>query len=158
MARADGVFSEHERTVAGVPDGEGPIADELGEAVGAPLVVRCCDDGHVRGTRSYRISQLTNQVDAIVQPTIPGDHSAGGGNMRLRFAVRFLRSVESPIEDLDAVLRITLVAVGSKRSECCADFVDVVRSRRLALEIPCSKLDAHDCFPSFPYGDKSCAY
>ena len=37
MARADGVFGQDQQAIARVPDGECPIPDEFGEAIGAPL-------------------------------------------------------------------------------------------------------------------------
>ena len=63
--------------------------------------------------------------------------------MRLLLATRFLRGVEGAIEDHYATLGIGFVAIGAVGSESRADFLDVVRGRRLAFEIPSSKLDAH---------------
>ena len=71
--------------------------------------------------------------------------------MWLLLAMRFLRGVEGAIEDLYAALRIRFVAVGTVGSESRADFLDVVRGRRLAFEIPSSKLDTHDLLPCFPF-------
>jgi hypothetical protein len=71
--------------------------------------------------------------------------------MGLLFATRFLRGVEGAIEDSDAVRRIRLVAIRAVGSESRADFLDVVRGRRLAFEIPSSKLDTHDLLPCFPF-------
>ena len=44
MARADGIFGEDQRARLGVPDRESPVADELGEAIGAPVFVGGGDD------------------------------------------------------------------------------------------------------------------
>jgi hypothetical protein len=63
--------------------------------------------------------------------------------MRLLLATRFLRGVEGAIEDPYATLGIGFIAIGAIGSESRADFLDVVRGRRLAFEIPSSKLDAH---------------
>jgi len=54
--------------------------------------------------------------------------------MRLLFAMRFLGSVERAIENLKPPLEYdsSLSDVGSER---CADFLDVFRVRRLAVEI-----------------------
>ncbi len=71
--------------------------------------------------------------------------------MRLRFAARFLRRVESAIENLYGAVGIRFVAIRSVRSQNCADFFDIARCRWLAFEIPSSKLDAHDFF-SFCFG------
>src|SRR5438128_365708 len=70
--------------------------------------------------------------------------------MWLRLAPGLFRGVEGAIEDLYAALGIRLIAIGSVWSESRADFLDVVRSRRLAFEIPSSKLDAHASFPFSP--------
>ena len=73
MAGANGIFGEDEGVGVGVPDGEGPVADELGEAVGSPLVVGGGDDGDVGGVdgesrrgdcrmSSARLSRRPSQV------------------------------------------------------------------------------------------------
>ena len=40
---------------------------------------------------------------------------------------------------------------GPYGSESRTDFLDVVRGKRLAFEIPSSKLDTHDLFTLFPF-------
>src|SRR6266566_3191326 len=77
--------------------------------------------------------------------------------MRLRFTARFLRGVESTIENLYGALGIRSVAVGSVRSESCTDLLEVARGWRLAFPIPPSKLRAHDSFPlCFRLGLSTC--
>ena len=143
MAGADGVFGQDQRAVARVPDGERPISDEFGKAIGAPLFEGHCDDGHVRGTIGQGIAQFADELSTIVQAAVPSDHSSGRRNMRLLLATRFLRGVEGAIEDPYATFGIGFIAIGAIRSESRADFLDVVRGSRLAFEIPSSKLDAH---------------
>src|SRR6266403_503813 len=72
--------------------------------------------------------------------------------MWLRLAVRFLGGVEGTIEDLYPALGIRFIAIGSVRSESRIYFFDVARRRRLAFEIPSSKLNAHDLLRSLPKG------
>jgi len=54
---------------------------------------------------------------------------------------------KAPIKNLYGAFGIRFVAVGVRTSESCADLLDVVPGWRLALEIPSSKLHAHDSFP-----------
>ena len=82
MARADGVFGQDQRAVARVPDGERPISDEFGKAIGAPLFEGHCDDGHVRGIMvkeslsslmsSARLSKRPSQVITAPEEEICG--------------------------------------------------------------------------------------
>src|ERR1700678_1475766 len=147
MLRADGVFGEQHEALARVPDGQRPVSDEFGKAIGAPLFIRRRSDGHVRGIDGQGIAQFADEVSAIVQAAVPCDHGSRRRNMRLLLAVRFLRGVEGAIEDIYVALGIRFVAVGAVGSESGADFLDVVRRRWLAFEIPSSKLDAHDLLP-----------
>ena len=55
----------------------------------------------------------------------------------------FLRSMEGAIENADAAVGVTLIAVWPIRRESGADTRDVVRGGRLTVEIPNSKLDTH---------------
>src|SRR6267378_2764814 len=64
--------------------------------------------------------------------------------MWLRFETGFLGGVEGAIEDVYAALGIRFIAIGPVWSKSRADFLDVVRGRRLAIEIPSSKLNTHD--------------
>src|SRR6266403_4245777 len=70
--------------------------------------------------------------------------------MWLRFETGFLGGVEGAIEDVYAALGIRFIAIGPVWSKSRADFLDVVRGRRLAIEIPSSKLNTHDWSPSLP--------
>jgi hypothetical protein len=143
MARANGVFGEQHRALARIPDGQCPIPDQFSQAVRAPLFIRRGDNGNVRGIDGQGVAQLPDEVSAIVQAAVPGDDGAGRRNMWLLLATRFLRGVECAIENPYAALRIRFIAIGAIGSESGADFLDVVRGRRLAFEIPSSKLDAH---------------
>ena len=144
MTRADGVFGQDQRAVAGVPDGERPVSDEPCKAVGgAPSFVGRSDDGNVSGIKGQNIPQLLDELSTIVQAAVPSDYGSRRRNMRLLLATRFLGGVKCAIEDPYATLGIGFIAIGAIRSESRADFFDVVRGRRLAFEIPCSKLDAH---------------
>src|SRR5580658_7692992 len=143
MACADGVFGQDQRAVARVPDGERPISDEFGKATGAPPFGGHCDDGHVRGISDQGIAQFADELSTIVQAAVPSDYGSGRRNIRLLLATRFLRGVESSIEDPYATLGIGFSAIGAIRSESHADFLDEVQGSRLAFEIPSSKLDAH---------------
>src|SRR6266851_1835267 len=157
MAGADGVFGEDQRAVVGVPDRDRPIPDKLGEGIGAPLFVGRRDDGKVGGIKSQNISQAADKLGAVVQAAIPGNDRARRGNLRLRFTSRFLRGVESTIENHYGALGIRFVAVGSVRSESCTNLLEVVRGWRLAFPIPSSKLHAHDSFPlCFRLGLSTC--
>ncbi len=82
----------------------------------------------------------------------PSSLRPGRGVVWLDFAVGFLCGVESAIEDLYTALGIGFIGVGAVGSESRADFLDVVRDGWLAIEIPSSKLDAHDSLPSLPKG------
>ena len=66
MACTDGIFSQDQRAVDGVPDGERPISNELGKAVGTPLFVRRRNDDNVCRSDGQGISQLLYKVCAIV--------------------------------------------------------------------------------------------
>jgi len=94
---------------------------------------------------------IADEVSAIVQAAVPCDDCSRRRNMRLLLAMRFFRGVEGAIEDLYAAVGIRFVAIGAVGSESGADFLDVVRGRRLAFEIPSSKLDAHDLLPCFSF-------
>src|SRR6202041_647283 len=98
-----------------------------------------------------RVAQFADEVSAIVQATVPSDDSARPRNTWLLLATRFLRGVEGAVEDIYAAFRIRFVAVGTVGSERRADFLDVVRGRRPAFEIPFPKLDTHDLLPCFPF-------
>src|ERR1700722_5349667 len=110
MARADGVFGQDQRPVAGVPDGERPISDEFGKAIGAPLFEGHCYDGHVRGAIGQGIAQFADELSTIIQAAIPSDDSARRTNTWLLLAMRFLGGVEGAIEDSYAALGIGFVA------------------------------------------------
>src|ERR1700733_55040 len=151
MLRADGVFGEQHGALARIPDGQRPISDEFPQAIRPPLFIGHRDDGHVRGTVGQGIAQFADEVSAIVQAAIPGDDSARGRDTWLLLTMRFLRGVEGAIEDIYPTLGIRFVAIGAVGSESGADFLDVVRGRWLAFEIPSSKLDAHDLLPCYPF-------
>src|SRR5229473_5197876 len=74
LVRADGVFRQEQRAVDRVPDGERPIPNEFGEAIGAPLFVGRRDDGNVRGRDRESVAQLANKVRATVQSAVPSDY------------------------------------------------------------------------------------
>src|SRR5258708_39787941 len=99
MACTDGVFGQDQRAVVWVPDRDRPIPDELGKASGIPLFVGRRDDGNVGGIKSQDISQAADKFGAVVQAAIPSNYRARRGNMRLQFTSRFLRGVESTIEN-----------------------------------------------------------
>ena len=99
MARADGVFGQDQRTVARVPEGQRPITDQSSKAVGPPLFVRCRDDGQVRGIDGYEVTQIADEISAIIQAAVEGDDRAGRRNTWLFLSIRFLGCVESAIED-----------------------------------------------------------
>jgi hypothetical protein len=86
MARTDWVLGQDQRAIIRVPDRERLISDELCKAVRAPSLLGRCDHGNVSGIEGHNISYLVDEICAIVQAAIPGNHRAGGGNMRLRLA------------------------------------------------------------------------
>ena len=51
MSAAENVLGEQQSPAARVPDGEGPIAEELGKTLFAPLFVSCGGNGNVSGFR-----------------------------------------------------------------------------------------------------------
>ena len=116
MARADGVLGQDQRAIARVPDGERPISDEFGKAIGAPLFEGYCNDGHVRGSIGQGIAQFADELSTIVQAAVPGDHGSGRRNVWLLLATRFFRGVEGAIEDPYATFGIGFVAIGAVRS------------------------------------------
>jgi len=69
--------------------------------------------------------------------------------MRLHLAARFLGGVEGVIEDRYTCFGILPVTIGPVGSEYRTDFLDVFRLGRLAVEIPSSKLHAHDVISTF---------
>ena len=156
MLRADGVFGQQQGGLARVPDGQRPVPDQFPQAVRRPLFICRSDDGDVRGIGGQGVSQLADEVSAIVQASVPGDDSARPRNTWLLLATGFLRGVEGAVEDVYAALRIRFVAVGAVGSESHADFLDVVRGKWLALEIPSSKLDTHDLLHCFPFDLDMC--
>src|SRR5712664_1319142 len=109
MPRADGVFGEQDGPLARIPDGQRPIPDEFGKAVGVPLFVRRRDNGNIRRGDGQRITQLTDEVGTIVQATVPSDDSARRGNAWLLLLTRFLGGVEGAIKNLYAALGIRLI-------------------------------------------------
>src|ERR1700719_2878986 len=58
--------------------------------------------------------------------------------------MRFLCGVKGAIENRHFTLAIKTVAVGTVRSKICIHLLDIIRRERLVLEIPSSKLDAHE--------------
>src|SRR5467141_1358491 len=125
MFRADRILSQEQRAMGGVPDGERPIPHELGEAVGAPFVVSRRDDGQVRGIDGYKITQITDEISAIIQAAVPSDDSARRRNTWLFLSIRLLGCVESAIENLYATVGIGLIAIGAIRSEGRTDVFDI---------------------------------
>src|SRR5216683_6413276 len=103
MARADGVFSQYQGARVGIPEGEGPVANEHGEAI-VPAFAGGCYDFDICRANRHDVAQLADQVCAVVQSAVPGENGAGSGDVRLRFATRFLSGVEGVVEDADVAL------------------------------------------------------
>ncbi len=144
MAGADRVLSQDQRAVSWIPDRESPVAYEHGKAIRPPLLVSRCDDRHVRGVNGQDIRQPADKFRAVVQAAVPGNDGARRQDMRLRFAARLLRRVESVIEDADVALGVgTTATIWSVRTYDRVRFFEIAAVYRLAIEIPSSKLDAH---------------
>src|SRR5258708_5655185 len=83
--RANRILSQGQRAVHGIPDGQRPIPDEFAKALGSPPFASRRGNSNIRRGGGQRVAQLSDEVGAIVQVTIPGDDDAGRGYMWLRF-------------------------------------------------------------------------
>ena len=117
MARADGIFGQDQRARVRIPDRESPVADQLAKQslpqysyAAATIATSVESSGH-------KFTQLTNKIGAIVQAAVPGEDGARRGDVRLRFAARFLGRVEGAVEHADASLGIGAGIVWAIRSE-----------------------------------------
>src|SRR5208337_264216 len=98
--------------------------------------------------RGHKIAQPTDEFGAIVQAPIPSEDGACWRDLRLRFPARLLCGMKGAVEDADVSLGIRAGTVWAVRSKKWADLFEMVPVDRLAIKIPCSKLNAHNCFPS----------
>src|ERR1700677_1734483 len=57
MARSDGIFCEDQGVDLRIPNGESPVADEIGETIPSPLLVGRGDDGYIRRINRRNICQ-----------------------------------------------------------------------------------------------------
>src|SRR5882762_1472733 len=116
MARADGVLGKDQRARVRIPERESPVTNEHGEAIAAPVFISRRDDGDVRGGSGHNVAQMPDQIGAVVQAAVPGEDGAGCGDVRLRFAARFLRGMKGVVQDAYVAVRIgagIIRAVGS---------------------------------------------
>lgn len=73
-ARSDRIFCKNDRPAYRFPDGQGPIADQLGKAFRSPRFICRRDDCQVCRVGSHRLSQFSDEIFSVVQPSFPANH------------------------------------------------------------------------------------
>src|SRR5437588_12904359 len=110
---SDEVFRKEQRAVLTVPDRQRPDPNQFGKTLFAPLFVRRRHNSYFCGVNGEWCSQFTDELNPIVQSSVPSDHGAGPRKMQLHFRMRFPRSAEGAIRKLYAGLRIGLLAAST---------------------------------------------
>ena len=136
MALAHVVARQRERLLARVPHGEGKIADQMVDAIGAPSFVRCKQQRAVRrvGKRRGADRQRLGKLLAIVEPQI-GNECQPGIMERLGVGYVLAGDEHHQVAETNRSGRPCPRAVGTEVREPRYLAIKIASRNRLAVEI-----------------------
>jgi hypothetical protein len=73
MACTDEVLGQNQRVSSPIPNGDGPVTDQLCKGISSPALVCICNNREISRTRLRLMAQQPDEVLAIVESAVPGD-------------------------------------------------------------------------------------
>src|SRR5690242_1799862 len=73
MPRAREILCEQKRPVSWTPDREGPVSEELRQAVRSPFLVRSRNGLGIRRSGRWNAAKFPEQFGPVVEPPVPGE-------------------------------------------------------------------------------------
>src|SRR5713101_5725782 len=107
------VSGKYELLLFGFPNGGGPVADNLIEAIGSPTVECSSDDGHISRVSAQVTPKPRQQFFAIIKSAVPRDDEALVRPIRLMLRPCLSSSVEGSIRQSDRTIYVVRLPVGA---------------------------------------------
>src|SRR4029434_2658771 len=146
---AEELLGEQHAALLGIPNGQRPIADELGESRESPEPQGSRNDGDVGQVAAKLPAQASDQLLTVVEAPVPKQNLAGRRYKWMLFGWRRRGHREGEVEKLNlgfGILRYALAFIGGERGSRVADLFS---GKRSVIEIPQPELHAHGRAPFF---------